>query len=549
MSRSRRTGDLVSGSNLFVDTSKGVVAVGTASTAGQNAKLQIKNNDGVSLELIGISSNLMTDGGAGSYGGGYLVLSRAGVNTSGITTRPTTGQVLGSIDFNGFKDPDFWTAGASIRAVAGANWNNTPLLSQSDFNQTDLVFYTNSRSPGLDESMRIKSSGWVGIGTTNPQADLNVHGNSSAEILVSTNSIIPASLFDSNRYLSVGVGTITIFGSYSSGHMTCWSSAYAGVSYDMTADSLIYSSQGNVFQAYGGSSSDRTYIYGRNSENWEAVYFSETNNIPKHTKHTNGTTSAYASGYFGRAFESGTTSTPTSYYRTGEHGCFTYADSAVNLTYISARDTADTSIVFYSEVNDEPNIEFTAAGNGYWDGTGDLGAADYAEYFEWEDGNPNNEDRVGKTVVLVGEKIRLSTENDNPALIIGVVSGRPAIVGDSAHFGWHGRYKSDEFNRRILEDVEIYVYEGIDGKQERVRKDSISPDQEIPENWTLTTTQALSISEDYDPNQEYIPRSERPEWSAIGLVGKLTVYKGQLVGDRWIKMKNINDNLEQWLVR
>ena len=38
--------------------------------------------------------------------------------------------------------------------------------------------------------------------------------------------------------------------------------------------------------------------------------------------------------------------------------------------------------------------------------------ADYAEYFEWLDGNPQAEDRVGRFVTLEGDKIKLAKEGD-----------------------------------------------------------------------------------------------------------------------------------------
>ena len=61
----------------------------------------------------------------------------------------------------------------------------------------------------------------------------------------------------------------------------------------------------------------------------------------------------------------------------------------------------------------------------------------------------------------------------------------------------------------------------------------------------------------YDPTKKYIPRMDRKEWDAIGLVGKLIVKRGQPVGSRWILMKsNVgtdpNDSsviLDKYLVR
>ena len=32
------------------------------------------------------------------------------------------------------------------------------------------------------------------------------------------------------------------------------------------------------------------------------------------------------------------------------------------------------------------------------------------------------------------------------------------------------------------------------------------------------------INPDWDKNREYIPRSERPEWAPVGVLGKLVVY-------------------------
>ena len=49
------------------------------------------------------------------------------------------------------------------------------------------------------------------------------------------------------------------------------------------------------------------------------------------------------------------------------------------------------------------------------------------EYFEWKDGNSSNEDRVGLTVKLDGNKIVLSSDSDNASDIIGVISGKPAV--------------------------------------------------------------------------------------------------------------------------
>lgn len=140
--------------------------------------------------------------------------------------------------------------------------------------------------------------------------------------------------------------------------------------------------------------------------------------------------------------------------------------------------------------------------------------ADYAEFFEWLDGNPMGEDRRGLTVVLEAGKIRPALPSDPPSQIIGVVSANPSVVGDSAELRWAGKYLADEFGALRLDD-----------KGDRIPNPS------------------------YDPARTYVPRSQRKEWTAVGLVGKLKVRTGQPVGDRWIKLPNASPGIERYLVR
>ena len=160
--------------------------------------------------------------------------------------------------------------------------------------------------------------------------------------------------------------------------------------------------------------------------------------------------------------------------------------------------------------------EFRVRGDGqvYADGSFNGGGADYAEYFEWTDGNSSNEDRRGMTVVLDGSKVRLSTSSDSADNIIGVVSGRPTIIGDSASERWTGKYQKDDYNEYILDS---------DGYRQ--------------------------LSPSYDDTKTYVPREERQEWDTIGMVGKLRIRKGQQTGTRWIKMRDVSDAVEEWLVR
>ena len=173
--------------------------------------------------------------------------------------------------------------------------------------------------------------------------------------------------------------------------------------------------------------------------------------------------------------------------------------------------------------------------------------ADYAEMFEWQDGNPNGEDRVGHTVSLVNQQIKFAEPGETP---IGVISANPAVIGDTRDFYWAGKYQTDQWGRQIMEQVPAWRWkEEGDVKIHEYRKDEVPEDITVPSNAEDTTLGFPVLNPDYDTNTEYVPRDERAEWGCVGLVGKLRIKKGQVIGDRWLKMKDINEDIEEWLVR
>jgi hypothetical protein len=56
------------------------------------------------------------------------------------------------------------------------------------------------------------------------------------------------------------------------------------------------------------------------------------------------------------------------------------------------------------------------------------------------------------------------------------------------------------------------------------------------------------ISSLFNPNLTYIPRSERPEWNLVGLVGQVYIRNQAPVSPRWIKMKE-ETNYSIYLIR
>lgn len=131
--------------------------------------------------------------------------------------------------------------------------------------------------------------------------------------------------------------------------------------------------------------------------------------------------------------------------------------------------------------------------------------ADYAEFFEWLDGNESTEDRRGLFVTLDGDKIRLATAADD--YIVGVISANPSVIGDVQSENWHGMYKKDVFGQPLTETVE--VPESTDEETGRV----------VPAH----TFTRYVVNPDYDPDEEYTSREFRKEWACVGLMGKLIV--------------------------
>ena len=149
------------------------------------------------------------------------------------------------------------------------------------------------------------------------------------------------------------------------------------------------------------------------------------------------------------------------------------------------------------------------AGNGKYAGSVSSTGADYAEYFEWADGNVDNEDRAGYFVTLDGNKIVKATSDSD---VIGVVSTCSAMIGDVYEWEWHSKYLRDAFGRIIYEDVEV-EYKNID----------FDENGEETEVTTVSIERHPKLNPEYRQDELYIPRSERPEWDTVGFLGKLIV--------------------------
>lgn len=154
-------------------------------------------------------------------------------------------------------------------------------------------------------------------------------------------------------------------------------------------------------------------------------------------------------------------------------------------------------------------FNFRGDGNAFCDGSWSGGGADYAEWFEWDSTPP--EDPIGWVVTLKGDKIVLAQEGDDP---LGVTSATAGVIGNSAELNWNGRWLRDSFGRFLTTAA-----------GERIRNPA------------------------YDPKRPYEPRSARPSWVPVGLLGKLRVRKGQPIPSRWTLLREVDAAVDEYMVR
>jgi hypothetical protein len=202
--------------------------------------------------------------------------------------------------------------------------------------------------------------------------------------------------------------------------------------------------------------------------------------------------------------------------------------------------------------------------------------ADYGEYFESIDGTSIP---FGTSVVLINEKIRPALTGEIP---IGVISATCSYVGDNAGSEWPKKYLKNDIGEILYEEViESKTRQKTTKEKKRVKKiiekdekyvqvdeeiweeiplfenlplydinDNIIGKQEIPimEEYFETTIKE-KINPAYIEELPYIKREERPEWNVVGLLGKVRLLKRQPVAPSWIKLKDISDTVELWLIK
>ena len=556
---------------------------------------------------------------------------RLRISSTGVVGIGTNAPVNGIVHIDGDADTDLvmidtYAAGnyaqvrgsntSGIRIRGGGSYGGGMIDFGAGLRGTDpgvIKFHTGTDvTANNDECMRIQANGKIAMdevgSITDAQANLHVQGetfrvsNSSQ-----ANSYCHIRAYESgddgNRAVIMNMSNnVPKFNVTRQGQLFGAATFYAGrVRSDADSPTNYYSHGSYGFHAYSGrtdnTSAYRSIIYTRAWDQGDTgdrniIYYadsgSDTASVDidadqKFGVKADGQVQGLRRWFSGRVESD--EADPDSVYNSDRGGIYGYDSSGTAVMYMLAEAGGSSSTYFVFGRTSNNDIQWkhrTSDGRMYVDASATtFSGADYAEYFEWSDGNSSDEDRAGYTVVLKDEgKIGIATAGDSPSSIIGVISAAPAIIGDGQDLSWRGKWKKDEFGREITTPVQYLVWnhgfekdengnkvpvkqpdpthqmsmENADSmgevgpKLDKMIADGLVPQFAIDNNIIMNSTRRV-YDPLYDETKKYVPREFRKEWSPVGLVGKLIVRKGQVMGDRWLKMKDINDQLEQWMVR
>ena len=196
----------------------------------------------------------------------------------------------------------------------------------------------------------------------------------------------------------------------------------------------------------------------------------------------------------------------------------------------------------------------------------------------------------GFTITDLG-KIILAKDVPDEIEPFGVVVGNSGFIGNAYEDEWNGKYQKNidgspiYISKMIEKEIEetVITYETKEKIELKARTNSngeieyyqdkkiesipiINPIlQEYPlydfsQNFIGYITKpkikkiyesiiTQNISENFDPSLIYIPRSQRPEWNLIGILGQVVTKRDRRTNEKWIKMKIIDQNYANYLIK
>lgn len=179
----------------------------------------------------------------------------------------------------------------------------------------------------------------------------------------------------------------------------------------------------------------------------------------------------------------------------------------------------------------------------------------YAEMFEWGDKNAKNENRIGFTVCLDSRgRIEVAAPDVTP---IGVVVPTAAVIGNAAWNFWHNKLAKDEYGTvkttadSIVEWLEMETTTLHSQFKSSLSENFALPDNavEIPNDSEGNSFQRPIHHASYEGDRLYVSRTHRNDWATICILGVVPLFKGQETGKNWIKIRDLTDELELWLIK
>lgn len=136
----------------------------------------------------------------------------------------------------------------------------------------------------------------------------------------------------------------------------------------------------------------------------------------------------------------------------------------------------------------------------------------YSEMYEWSELFKYDIIPYGRFVMFDPKspcKIILADSKDN---VIGVTTINTTIVSDNPT-EWQGKYLCNEYGDIYLKKRDVAVAQN--------NYDDIN---ELNYIGTIKKTEVVPvINNNYDPNKQYVKRSDRNEWAAVNILGKCIV--------------------------
>ncbi|MCY8466854.1 peptidase G2 autoproteolytic cleavage domain-containing protein [Bacillus atrophaeus] len=396
-------------------------------------------------------------------------------NTAIITTQYKSR----NINLNNVSVSGFTTASNDIYVIGGAQKSDNVNISNVTINQSALVGIAVGSKVGsvnINNANLIGTSktGSIGVYCTNSQVNIN----SAMSEKYSTPSKIAGKTYS------------FIPNNFKGGTRIATTSGYA-----KTKTSVVMASSGGG-QATGDASAVIATTGGSKAEGPRNAVIASSGGSK--------TTSEGSRSLIGASNNSRIEGTGSSRAVLASQGVVNKTGYTVALGYgtSSTPSTANTKIQLHAK---DGNITLTGQVKGA------STFADYAEYFESADGRAI---ATGYMVSLEGDKIRKANLGDK---VLGVISETAGVVLGESLFNWQGKYLRNEFGGLIYEDVDVTF---IDSEGAQV----------------IETRRLPKENPEFNPNEEYVPRSERPEWNIVGMFGQIHVRVDETVqdGDRII---------------